>query len=241
MKTKLKSGRIISKLYDPALFLFRIFIDFVYPPYCLTCKRSLPDSHELICRACWDSQTNLDPCYLPAARLPSPPNRELHLEGSLAVYTYSEITQEIVHLFKYRKYEKLAEPFSAAMSRVLQDNDLTQFDGIVPVPLHKKRLKERGFNQAELMAARIGEQFDIELLNVLMRIRYTQPQAKMNRQERAANVLGAFAVKEGAHVEGKRLILVDDVMTTGSTLNECARLLKEAGASAIIALTIARA
>jgi ComF family protein len=115
-------------------------------------------------------------------------------------------------------------------------------DMLAPVPLHKKRLRQRGFNQALLLAAAIGQRFGIPLsCDNLVRVRYTRPQVELSAGERAANVAGAFALRRPAEAAGKSILLIDDVFTTGATLNECSRVLKEAGAASVTALTLARA
>ena len=115
-------------------------------------------------------------------------------------------------------------------------------DRVMPVPLHRTRLRTRGFNQALLLAAAVGRRFSLELdYDNLVRIRATRPQVELNGPERTQNVRGAFELRRPDAVAGMRLLLVDDVFTTGATLNECSRVLKEAGAASVIAFTLARA
>jgi ComF family protein len=114
-------------------------------------------------------------------------------------------------------------------------------DIAIPVPLHKKRLRLRGFNQALLLAHGISEQFMIPLnYDNLIRIRYTRPQVELSGRDRAENVRGAFNLLRPAEVCEKRILLIDDVFTTGATMNECAKVLKDAGAASVTVLTLAR-
>ena len=116
-----------------------------------------------------------------------------------------------------------------------------QFDIIVPVPLHPTRQRERGFNQASLLAELLTAQISIPCKPVLKRIRYTTTQTALDRAERMENLHNAFRLRKNADVRGLHVLLIDDVLTTGSTLSECARVLKRAGAISVHAATAARA
>jgi ComF family protein len=114
-------------------------------------------------------------------------------------------------------------------------------DVIIPVPLHRSRLRSRGFNQAVLLGELFSSRLSIPMqLDGLERIRPTEPQIELSAEDRRNNVKGAFAVKRPDRIQGKRILLLDDVMTTGSTVNECAKVLNKAGADAVIVATIAR-
>jgi ComF family protein len=116
-----------------------------------------------------------------------------------------------------------------------------RFDIIVPVPLHPTRQRERGFNQASLLAESLSAQISTPSQPVLERIRYTTTQTALDRAERMENLHNAFRLRKNADVRGLRVLLIDDVLTTGSTLSECARVLKRAGATSVHAATAARA
>jgi ComF family protein len=119
---------------------------------------------------------------------------------------------------------------------------LLNIDAILPVPLHTKRLRQRGFNQALLLAYRMSEQHNIPLsCDNLIRQRPTRPQVELTGAERIQNVAGAFAVRRPLDIRDRHIVLIDDVFTTGATLNECAAVLKDAGAAAVTACTLARA
>jgi ComF family protein len=119
---------------------------------------------------------------------------------------------------------------------------LTELDMVMPVPLHPARLRQRGFNQALLLAHQMCEKNDIPLLcDNLYRVRPTRPQVELTGEERLKNVAGAFALRRPDAVKDRSVMIIDDVFTTGATLNECAAVLKEAGAAQVVALTLARA
>jgi ComF family protein len=115
------------------------------------------------------------------------------------------------------------------------------FDLIVPVPLHPARQRERGFNQASLLAKSLSAETSMASRPVLQRVRYTTTQTALDRSERMENLHNAFRLRKNADVRGLRVLLIDDVLTTGSTLSECARVLKRAGAISVHAATAARA
>ncbi|NVN98164.1 MAG: ComF family protein, partial [Geobacteraceae bacterium] len=151
-------------------------------------------------------------------------------------------TRELVHQFKYSRRVLLRKPLALLATAHLQ-GFAEEFspDLIIPVPLHLKRLKERGFNQAVLLGEIFAKRWGVQLSrNNLQRIRWTEPQVNLGAAERAANVKGAFALIDGAEIHNRRIFLVDDVYTTGSTAKECSRVLKKAGSAEIAVITVAR-
>ncbi len=154
---------------------------------------------------------------------------------------YDGAWRRIVHLFKYDRRHTLARPLGALM-RTCGGDLLADADCVVPVPLHAMRRRSRGFNQATELAARLGP----PVVGALRRTRATPPQMALPAADRAANVRGAFAParslirRRPVSVEGTRVVLVDDVATTGATLDACARVLRQLGASDVRALTLAR-
>lgn len=116
-----------------------------------------------------------------------------------------------------------------------------EIDLIVPVPLHPKKLRERQFNQSEVLASYLAKRLDKKIVkDKVKRIKYTMPQTELKRDERIKNVDGAFLAKDGPDLEGKIILLIDDVFTTGATLHECAKALKNAGAKKVVAFALAR-
>ena len=147
-----------------------------------------------------------------------------------------------MHDFKYQGFLHLRQPLAAWLAETLDDPRLAgrRIDCIIPVPLHPARERERGFNQAEVLARLLGRQAHLPVRSLLQRIRYTTTQTQFDRAERMQNLAGAFRLRRGGVVRDLRVLLVDDVLTTGSTLSECAEVLKKAGAVSVHAATAAR-
>lgn len=158
-----------------------------------------------------------------------------------AAYSYGAYEgrlRTLIHLFKYRGMKSLAAPMSAWMARALPRD--TVFDAIVPMPLHWWRFLRRGFNQSARLAAGVSRITGLPVVRALARVRATAPQASFTHARRRANVRGAFRVRLPDFVAGRRLVLVDDVLTTGATVNEAAAVLRRAGAASVAVLTLAR-
>ncbi len=152
---------------------------------------------------------------------------------------YESPLREAIHAMKYDGVPALADKLAPLLAEAWRELR-PQSDVLVPVPLHTRRQRERGYNQSELLARRLSAQCGVAVrTDLLRRVRHTEQQALLKGDARRHNVRGAFAA--GAEVQGRRVALVDDVFTTGSTLAECARTLLSAGASGVCALTVARA
>ena len=231
----------------------RIVADLVYPPSCLVCLAATAEPHAL-CASCWSRlrpierpfcerlgtpfAVDLGPGLLSPAAVANPPV----YERARAVARYDEAARALAHRLKYGDRLDLAATLSGWMARagaeLLRDADL-----IVPVPLHRRRLWARRFNQAALLAKGIGRQVGKPVAPfVLARRRHTRPQVGLTRAERLDNLSGAFLVPEEmkARIAGLRLLLVDDVLTTGSTVDAAARTLLRGGAQAVDVLVFAR-
>ena len=156
---------------------------------------------------------------------------------------FNEPTRALIHAFKYEKYLNIAPYFAEVMYRTFRKYpEYREAAFLVPVPIHKNRKRKRGFNQAEVLANHLGKICGIPVLNALERIKNTESQTKLTREERKQNIVGAFMLAKNmeAHIDKQALILIDDVCTTSATLEECARVLKEAGAREVLALTALR-
>jgi ComF family protein len=163
------------------------------------------------------------------------------LRGFDAVYSYGfyeGTLRQLVHLFKYGGVRPLARPFGRFMIQALPRD--ASFDVIVPMPLHWFKQWQRGFNQADLLAREIGKKWGVPVRNLIRRRRATSPQAGLTNAKRRANVRGAFRIARGKPLQGMRVLLVDDVVTTGATASACARVLKRAGAAHVALLALAR-
>ncbi len=158
-----------------------------------------------------------------------------------AVYAagfYEGRLRDLIHLFKYGGVETLAGPLGRMA--MLAYPRRARVDLVVPMPMHWWRRWRRGFNQAELLAGEVGRRAGLPVRTVVRRSRRTSPQAGLSRKARRANVRGAFRIRAPEAVRGKRVLLVDDVLTTGSTADACARALKDAGAAWVGVLVLAR-
>ena len=151
---------------------------------------------------------------------------------------YEGTLREAIHKFKYEGKTALAEPLGDWLAALASK----ECHLIIPVPLHKRRLRERGFNQSLLLAKRLGRALKLPVdYQSLIRTRPTPPQINLSREERLRNVRGAFAIGDRSKVSGRSILLIDDVITSGATVGECARTLLKAGAASVEVLALARA
>lgn len=151
---------------------------------------------------------------------------------------YEGALRELIHLFKYGRIKPLVKPLSDYLVAALPRDQ--RFDAIVPLPLHWRRQLERGFNQSDLLARTLSRRSGIPLVHAVRRRRATRVQAGLSNARRRENVAGAFVLRRRARVSGLRILLVDDVMTTGATASACAKALKQAGAQTVALLALAR-
>jgi ComF family protein len=151
---------------------------------------------------------------------------------------YEGPLRKLIHLFKYSGMKPLSGPLARLLDRVIPPE--FAFDAVVPVPLHWRKRWSRGFNQAELLARHVAERRHLPLLRALHRKRATATQAGLAVAGRRRTVTGAFAARSVQGIKGARILLIDDVMTTGATANACAAVLKRAGAKSVSLLTLAR-
>jgi ComF family protein len=170
-------------------------------------------------------------------------HRVLHFDSAVAAYRSRGLVRKLIHEFKYGHHRHLRHPIAEWLGETMSDPRLRgrRFDLIVPVPLHPARERERGFNQATLLAELLSRHAAVPMRAVLERIRYTKTQTAHDRAERMENLRDAFRLRKNMNVRELHLLVIDDVLTTGSTLSECARVLKEAGALSVHAATAARA
>lgn len=216
-------------------------LNFIYPPFCLICQGRLELGSKLVCEECWSRLPRINYSFEANQNISS--SRIPDVSHVISVWEYSEEVQKIIHEMKYSNKQSLAVLMGDEMARLVSENrEYQSADSIIPVPLHKTRLRERGFNQSLLLSNRIATISKIPVKSdILERVRYTRPQSKLSATDREKNVLGAFAVTKPDTLKEKTVILVDDVLTTGSTLGACASPLRRAGASKILALTAAKA
>ncbi len=253
------SLEVRGAIYRSVAVLTRI-LNFLYPPRCAACGRRFDlDANYRVCRACLDRAERLAAplCSICGHPLGNTAGREDRCGACLdappsyararAIARYRASAEDdrrsLAAMIRRHKYgldqslgRALAEYLGAELPCPAEDIDL-----VVPVPLHRRRLRWRGFNQGALLAAAVAERLGRPLeLGTLVRTRPTTPQTSHSHDERRRNMRGAFRVKRSERIRGRRVLLVDDVMTTGATVNECARALLAVGARRVEVLTLAR-
>jgi ComF family protein len=231
-------------------------VEIIYPKTCLACKNKLkPVSvDELICLECWNNiARNIPPfCHSCGRRLeksnltksicPGCLKKRLHFDRAFSPCRYDGVMKTLIHEFKYKGKDHLGSSLSKLMIEFIREYNLPMdyLDAIVPIPLHKTRLREREFNQAEILSRHVAREFKKDLLSgVLRRHRQTKTQTDLEPGERFLNVQGSFSVASPEAIKGKNLLIVDDVLTTGATSSEAASALKASGAKVVFVLTLA--
>jgi competence protein ComFC len=215
--------------------------DMFYPECCVGCGRR---SSDVLCRVCFEALPRVGGpvcgrCGLPTAFATfvceQCKNVDFGFESARAPLRYEGVGKEIVHALKYRGYKKVVGKLaSPLMLQVVGDE---RFDAVVPVPLHRSRLRKRGFNQAGLLARGVAEKINAPVSDKLKVVRSTRDQVELSAAQRRANVAGAYTA--GGPVRGK-VLLIDDVFTTGATMSACATTLTRAGAHEVHALSLCR-
>lgn len=165
----------------------------------------------------------------------------LYYDTIRAAGIYQGVLREAIQAFKYNRRSCLGTELGELMFNSYQQNfPQVTIDFMVPVPLHKKQSHKRQYNQSEILAANLGKAAGIQVFpKTLARIKETRPQYTLTKQERAENIRNAFQVKKGDSLPGAKVLVIDDICTTGSTINECARVLKQAGAMEVHGLVLA--
>jgi ComF family protein len=247
----------MNKIFDTLLGISRLALDSLLPPRCLACGAMIGDDGGL-CPACWSGLSFIaEPlCEICGAPLPfaaaDDGGRTLCSDCALAApvfararaaLTYDGASKPLVLGFKHADRLHAARAFAAWMLRA-GSGPINDADVIIPIPLHRRRLFFRRFNQAAVLAQELGRLAGRPVMvDGLARRHATPPQGRLGREERRRNVAGAFAVTPAGMraAAGRRVLLVDDVLTTGATAGECARALLATGATAVDVLTLARA
>jgi ComF family protein len=231
---------------------FRLAVDVGLPQLCAACREPVDDAG--VCAACWAKLSFIAPPYCERLGIPftyDPGPGVLSMEAiadppayrrARAAVRYDEVARTLVHAFKYGDRLDLAPTMGRWMARAGAEL-LREADALVPVPLHWRRQWMRRFNQSALLAEVIGRTTGVPVTHTaLKRVKATPQQVGLSQSARALNVQGAFRVPADgkAEVAGRRLLLVDDVLTSGATMDACARALLRAGAAEVCALTFAR-
>jgi ComF family protein len=237
--------KTITEALEPLATLF-------FPPHCAHCKTRVETGMDF----CSDCEALIERIKAPRCESCSQPydcltgeficpncrGEAFYFECAVAVVRSRSVIRDLIHRIKYGKEIWLARVLAQIAAEGLEDSRLVdeEFDALVPVPLHPKRLREREYNQAAVIAENLSRRTAIPVLAALERRRYTTTQTALDRKNRRQNLRNAFSVVKNADVTNKNLLLVDDVLTTGSTLDACAAVLLERGASSVRALTVAR-
>jgi ComF family protein len=236
-------GRLAASVVNPLLAV-------VFPVPCPTCGALLARPlRGPLCDRCWQTlprhRAPLCGCGFPLSPGQAACGRcrrglqPLAIGASLGPYEGSLRT--LVHELKYRGRRRVAARLAEELLAFSPARAVLSADAvIVPVPLHPRRQRERGFNQSELVALALGKRAGLEVAAALVRRKDTPPQAGLTAAARRRNVAGAFAVRRRARIAGRVVVLLDDVMTTGATAQSCARMLREAGAAEVRLLAVAR-
>ncbi len=197
--------------------------DILFPKFCVNCKKE----GEWLCEACF-----------PLADFPQGGEAVANLDDVTALFSYGENTiSNLILMFKYKYLSEIADIFEKIIDKTGLHNIWQDFV-IIPVPLHARRQRERGFNQAEILAGLFAKKLGLSINKNLHRPIYTVQQAKLPRKQRQSNLKNAFVW--GAGIPPEKVLLVDDVYTTGATMAECAKVLKENGVKVVWGLVLAR-
>lgn len=236
--------------------LIKGLVEIIYPKICLSCKNKLGASsiENFICAGCWAKIKKNPPpfCRVCGRHLEKPGfannicpqcvKTRFYFDRAFSPCVYTGIIRDLIHEFKYKNKDYLGSSLSSLMTEFIREYNLPidRLDLIIPVPLHKIRLREREFNQAEILSRHIAEEFKKDIsTDILQRRRHTKTQTRLETNERLLNVRGTFSVIKNRGLSGKNVLLVDDVFTSGATSSEASFALKEAGANMVFVLTLA--
>jgi ComF family protein len=227
---------MIKKVFDG-------IVNFILPPVCVCCESVIDGAGLFVCPECLDKLKQIDTSYdIFKDRV-----HKVSFDGNaLSLYWFIEGTeiQHILHALKYSKMKSIGKLFGKIIGNELQKRIPVKYDYAVPVPLHLSKLRERTYNQSDYICLGIEEALNIKsLAKCLKRTRFTKTQTKLSIDERHENVRNAFALnpKYRNTIAGKNIVLADDVITTGSTILECAKVLKENGCGEVTVCSIALA
>lgn len=239
--------------------LINKFLDLIFSSKCKICDLQLDETRKsCICSSCWSKIELIKEPYCKKCGISlysygtseicgKCTNDKNHFSIARSIGIYDGTLREAIHLFKYKGKVSLANHFSELIRKQIKKDDFKNnlFEGvnyILAVPLHKKKLRKREYNQSLILANIISKYTGIKLLkNCLIRVRTTLPQSQLPREQRFNNVKGVFDVVNKELIKNKIVILIDDVFTTGATINECSKILLKSGAKKARVLTLSRA
>lgn len=211
---------------------FSFLLDILFPPKCVFCRKVLPPGAEPVCRKCYAA--------LPRTLFHASQKGQFYSLCLSPLY-YEDDVRESLLRFKFNGATGYCKTYGKLMAECIGEQLEGRYDLISWVPLSKKRLRERGYDQAKLLSDALAAELGGESIGTLKKIRHVAKQSTMGSPEkRRANISGAYAAIDSRFIEGKRILLIDDIITSGSTLGECARTLRQAGAAEVLCATVAR-
>jgi len=231
----------------------RAFLSLIYPPSCEACGAAV-EHPSYLCTRCAAGAVRIEPPFCQVCSEPfhgaitgtftcaNCAGRQFHFSSAVARYSSEGVVRDFIHRFKYFREYHLRHPLAAWAAEALDDARIRAqpVDALVPVPLFRARERGREFNQAEVIARLVGRKAALPVSDCLLRTRNTTSQVAYDRKLLMENLRNAFRMRQSTSVRGLHLVLVDDVLTTGSTLDECAGVLLKAGAASVRAITVAR-
>jgi len=228
-------------------------LDWLYPPTCIACRKLIPLNHSqprdmLLCEMC---QTLFEPiippicntCGIPTEkeveRCVSCYGKDFHFTTNRGTFLYDELMRDLLLELKFKQNKQIAHSLGKLWAMHMSETfDCEDNTFLVPLPMHYKKQRERGFNQAEILTQHLSNRLSIPTEHALLRTIDTPPQSGLHPRQRIENVSGVFEVAKDVNPQGKHYIIIDDIYTTGASLNECAKVLKEAGAAGVSCMTL---
>lgn len=224
---------------------FKSLLDILYPKLCITCENQLQINENQICTSCLLDLPYTDTHKVGIIALENKFVGRVDVAKIFSFVRFSKKSgvQKLLHALKYKANEKIGNDIGVYYGKLIKKEvEEYKLDYLLPVPIHPKKLKIRGYNQAEVFSKGLSESLEIKTLtDVLLKTRETVSQTKENKQERFENIKGSFKIIEAGILKGKNIAIVDDVLTTGATLEEIAQILKNVGVSKVVIITIATA
>lgn len=241
----------ISKIFK---YLTNILIDFIYPKNisCIICNNPINKSNTYsMCKSCFNEMNFiLDGCIKCGKPIiyhslekqdisgcSSCFNKTFYFDKSISCIEYNDISKKLILDFKYKSKTYMSNYIADIMKEKLEIENI-EFDYILYVPLHKKRLKKRGFNQSKKIAIKLGKLINKQSYDILIRKKYTKPLYNLSKEQRIKMLKNVFEVKNNIKIKNKNILLLDDIFTTGSTVNEISKILKLEGANKVYVITL---
>ncbi|MEK7464759.1 MAG: ComF family protein, partial [Patescibacteria group bacterium] len=225
--------------------LINNLLNILFPPLCVSCKKHAKEN--FLCEDCFDSIDVTSGFFCPKCRRRTPqPDRNCHPEEKFALAAITDFknrrVSDVIHALKYERVRSLMAPISKIMDVYLEKITKSEgFEGftIIPIPMHSSKKRVRGFNQAELISSVLSDKLGLPVWNKLLKSKDTKSQTETkNYNERESNIKGCFVVKNPEEISKKNILLVDDVFTSGATMREAVRVLKDAGVKRVMAFVL---